>query len=378
MRRFTGAVLSLALLGGGAGALVPASPANAWLASRVYVSPSARSGRSDVSCATAAYRNINTAVARITGHGTVVVCRGTYRTQVVISKPVNLVGRDAVINAAGQKPIMRKLPGGSGIVVIRTSNVRVAGFQVINAGYDAILVALSSHILIAHNVLKNNGDVGVDFNGTSWSRASYNTSKYNKGGGFLVADDIGPTGHNIVSWNVASYNPGGCGVIIAGHSKFGVRDNWVAHNWLVGNGTLRKSPGAGVVIASPVAGETVSGNTVVDNNIYRNGLSGVTIHSHVRNQDLNGNRIINNWIGENDVLGDPIQLGPPVKNVPDGRTTGILVGSSSPLHVWIRGNHVFNNWYGVFIEGRVSASLNQNHFHQVQVPVKVVSGKVTY
>jgi parallel beta-helix repeat protein len=377
MRRFTGAILSLALLGGGVGALVGAPPASAW-SSRVYVSPGGHSGRADGSCAQAGYSSINAALAKVPANGTVVVCRGTYRTQVVVRKPVNLVGRNAVINAAGQKPIMKKLPGGSGVVVISTHNVRVAGFTVINAGYDAILVALSKNILIAHNVLKNNGDVGVDFNGTSWSRASYNTSKYNKGGGFLVADDVGPTGHNIVSWNVASYNPGGCGVIIAGHSKFGVTDNWVAHNWLVSNGTSHKSPGAGVVIASEVPGETVSGNTVLDNHIYRNGLAGVTIHAHVQGQNLNGNRIIGNTIGQNNVVGDPIQLGPPVKNVPDTKTTGILVGASSQLHVWIRGNHISNNWYGIFIEGRVSATLHNNHFSHVRWHIKVVAAKVIY
>ena len=55
---------------------------------------------------------------------------------------------------------------------------------------------------------------------------------------------------------MASDNPGGCGVILAGHSTAGVTDNLVAHNLLTDNGTLKSSGGgAGVVIATEVPGE---------------------------------------------------------------------------------------------------------------------------
>jgi nitrous oxidase accessory protein NosD len=371
MRRITGAFLSVVMVGSAMGTLMGAGTANAW-PSRVFVSPSGSSRGADVSCRTAGFRSINRAISKVATHGTVIVCPGTYHTQAVVTRPMSLIGRNAIINAAGQKPVIRKLPGGSGIVVLKTRDVQIMGFRINRAGFDAILVALSTHVLVSHNVLKHNGDVGVDFNGTSFSRASHNVSKFNHGGGFLVADDVGSTEHDIISWNVASHNPGGCGVIIAGHSKFGVRDNWIAHNWLVENGTLPKSSGAGVVIATEVPGETVSGNTVIDNEIFRNGLAGVTIHAHARGQNLNGNRIIGNTIGRNNVIGDPIQLSKPAKNIPDLRTTGILVGASSHLHVWIRGNHIFRNHFGIFLEGLVSAHLHHNHFHNVRVEVRVV------
>ena len=59
---------------------------------------------------------------------------------------------------------------------------------------------------------------------------------------------------------MASDNPGGCGVILAGHSTAGVTDNLVARNVLTDNGTLKSSGGgAGVVIATEVPGETVAG-----------------------------------------------------------------------------------------------------------------------
>jgi nitrous oxidase accessory protein NosD len=385
MRRHKGRPVGLMALGAAAVTLLGSGAASASAASasaqsapaaglaRAYVSPHGSSRNSGSSCRTARFASINAAIAAVRARGTVVVCHGTYRTQAVITKPLTLTGERAVINATGQKPVLPKLPGGSGIVVLHTHHVSIRGFRVTGAKFDAILVALSSHVRVARNVLVHNGDVGVDLNGTSRSTVTRNVSDHNTGGGYLIADDIGPAGHNTVSWNVASRNPGGCGVIIAGHSKFGVRDNWVAHNWLTYNGTSPKSSGAGVVIATEVPGETVAGNTVTANKIYRNGIAGVTIHAHVSGQNLNGNRITGNWIGRNNVVGDPIGLGPPVTNKPDKRTTGILVGASSRVHVTISGNHISRDYYGIFLEGRVTATLHRNHFWHVRVPVRVVS-----
>lgn len=372
-------VLAAGLLGFGAAA------AQAGTVNTRYVSPHGTSGAADTSCRTAGYSSINAAIAAASPGSTVVVCRGTYHTQVIVSKPLNLVGRPgAVINAKGQPPLTigtTKLPGSIGIGVLGTSHVRVTGFKVVNAGFDAILVALSSHVLVSRNVLEHNGDVGVDLNGSSWSTAYRNVSEHNTGGGYLIADDIGPNSHNVVSYNVASHNPGGCGVIVAGHSTAGVTDNLISHNLLTDNGTLKSSGGgAGVVIATEVPGEKVAGNTVIGNTIYGNGLAGVTIHAHLPGQNLNRNAIIGNWIGTNNTLGDPIDLvtsPSSTKNVakPDTRTTGILVGSASRISVLIRGNHISRNHYGIFLEGVgkvVHASISGNHYFKVAVRVKRV------
>ena len=359
-----------------------ATAAQASAVTTAYVSPSGTSAGSDTSCRTAGYLNINTAIAATSAGGTVVVCRGAYDTQAVISKPLDLIGRPgAIVNAKGQPPLTigkMKLPGSVGIGVLGTSDVRVSGFKVENAGFDAIAVGMSSHVVVSGNILVDNGDVGVDLNGSSWSEAIHNVSEDNMGGGYLIADDLGPNSHNVVAWNVASDNPGGCGVIIAGHSTAGVTDNLVAGNWLSDNGTLKSTGGgAGVVIATEVPGETVADNTVAGNHIWGNGLSGVTIHAHYPTQNLNGNRIVGNWIGTNNTLGDPIQLGTTpgsTKNVatPDPDTTGILVGSASPIWVEISHNQISSNYYGVFLEGVgnvVHASLSGNQF-RVAVPVK--------
>jgi parallel beta-helix repeat protein len=230
-----------------------------------------------------------------------------------VGAPPTLTGRrGAVIDPAGLPPLKIgsvTLPGSIGIGVLGTSQVRVRGFAVTGAGFDAILVGLSSHVTVTGNYLYGNGDVGVDLNGSSRSAATWNVSVHNSGGGFLVADDLGPNRGNLVAHNLAAHNPGGCGVIIAGHSTAGVTHNTVTGNVLFDNGTSKATGGgAGVVIASEVPGETVAYNTVAGNRIWGNGLAGVTLHAHVPTQHFNGNRVVGNWIGRNNSLGDPIGL----------------------------------------------------------------------
>ena len=218
-----GAVASLLAFG--------ATAAQGSTSGTTYVSPHGHAGGSDHSCGTARYSDINAAIAATSTGGTVVVCRGRYDTQAVVAKPLNLAGRPgATINATGQPPLKvgpGTLPGSVGIAVLGTSHVRVSGFTVGHAGFDAILIARSSHVWASGNELLHNGDVGVDINGSSWSWAVGNVAKDNMGGGFLVADDVGPNSHNVIAWNVATDNPGGCGVILAGHSTAGVTGNAV-------------------------------------------------------------------------------------------------------------------------------------------------------
>jgi nitrous oxidase accessory protein NosD len=373
MRILTRALAGFAAAGAAVFPLAGASAATAayGAAAKVYVSPHGWAHASDRSCGSARYRSINRAIAAVRAGGTVVVCPGTYRTQAVITKPLSLLGHGATIDARGQKPLAKKLPGGSGVVVYATRNVQVSGFRVVNAGFDAILVARSRHILVSRNVLMHNGSTGVDFNGTSDSLATHNISEHNQSGGFYIADDEGPTWHDAVTWNIARFNRGGCGVIIAGHSTAGVWDNLVQHNVIEFNGLSKASPGAGVVIASEVPKERVSGNAVLDNIIRGNGLAGITIHAHMANQNLNDNLIAGNVIGTNNLRGDPIGLAPPVTAVPDRHATGILVGSSSVIRVFIRGNYIHDNWFGIYLNGRIHAHITGNRFHRVRIPVKV-------
>ena len=74
------------------------------------------------SCGSARYSVINQAIAATRPGGTVVVCRGIYHTQVIVAKPLSLIGRrGAVIDARGKKPLTigpTTLPGSIGIGVL--------------------------------------------------------------------------------------------------------------------------------------------------------------------------------------------------------------------------------------------------------------------
>jgi hypothetical protein len=335
----------------------------------VYVSHRGWSGNSDSGCATARYHRIQAAIDAVPAGGTVVVCSGVYyQSDIRITKPVKLIGQQALIDAS-HAPTLAPLPGGVGIVVRQTHDVLISGVGVRNAPFDGITVGGSRNVRVTHGFFTGNGDVGVDLNGSSWSRIDHTVSRNNVGGGFLVADDLGPNTHNLVDWNVVTGNAGGCGIIVAGHSTSGVTWNVIAHNVVDGNGLNPQSSGAGVLIATGVPGESVAHNTVAWNTINGNGISGVTVHAHTSGENLNGNRIIGNTIGRNNVLGDPIGLAPPVTNVPDMRTTGILVASSSALSILIAGNRIHDDHYGAFIEGRVTVTFSGNAFWNVPVPV---------
>ena len=376
--------LAAGLLAAGAATAHAAATGHAGSGDTYYVSPWGQAGNSDYSCGSAAHSSISAAVAAASPGDTVVVCDGIYRDEVVIRKPLNLIGRaGAVIDATGQRKLNvgGEIGGSIGIGVVGTHDVRVSGLKVEHAGVDGILVWSSSYVSVTSNVVVHNGTLGVNLNGSSWSHVTNNVAEYNAEGGFLVADDGGRTSHNDVSYNVASHNAGGGGVILAGHSTEGVIDNLVSHNVLTDNGWMRSDSGGGVVIATDVAKETVADNLVTGNNIHGNGLAGVTIHGHLPGQNLNGNWITGNNIGVNDTIGDSIGLSASSRaksgSVPDVRTTGILVGTASPIRVRISGNSIHDDHFGVFLEGKgagVYAALSGNEYKYVDVPVEEIGG----
>ena len=78
----------------------------------LYVSPKAWPWAKDQSCRTAKFRTIQSAVNAAPAGGTVVVCAGTYREQVVLSRPLSLRGQHAVIDETGVNPGFKiTLPG---------------------------------------------------------------------------------------------------------------------------------------------------------------------------------------------------------------------------------------------------------------------------
>lgn len=203
----------------------------------VYVSP-------DHSCGQNAFSSISAAVAAVAPHGTVVVCHGAYNEDVIVSKPVTLIGRNAVINPSSpvvqtNSPLYSQA-GNNGITVA-AAGVSVDGFSVTGASGDGIF-SFADHSTITNNKSDGNAQTGISLNGSSRSLVANNTTSDNALGGITLTNDAGmfipgaTASHDVIADNVARDNPEGCGVILADHlgatmpGALGIFDNLVTGN----------------------------------------------------------------------------------------------------------------------------------------------------
>ncbi len=395
-----------------------ASAATGWPGGHaLYVSRYASPHSSDRSCRSAAFRTIQSAVSAASPGGTVVVCPGTYHEQVVLTKPLSLLGQRATIDETGVTPAFKVTLPSIGTqtiyaaVVMVSSDITFSGFTVTNAAGEGILAAgLSgalSGITISGNAVVHNdlgggvppkspyfqcaaegqvpGDCGegVHFaGGVAYSVIRGNYIADNSGG-VLLSDDVGPTHNNLVEGNVVTGNATDCGITVPGHNPgalnaagvpqptvAGVYDNVIRDNVVTDNGV--QGEGAGVLFANGQAGTASYDNLVEGNYIAGNGLSGVTMHAHTIKKGqfeyLSGNAIIGNTIGKNNLDGDTLD-GPPGPE--DSQTTGVLVFSGgTPVTVLIARNHIFDNSIGIWLSKVVTAfELKTNTFSNVTTPI---------
>jgi parallel beta-helix repeat protein len=363
--------LSRVLVGGGlvaaaAGMLVgPGAAMAASKPSTVFVSHGTKCGRPHFS-------SINAAIAAVAPGGKVVLCRGVYNEDAVVTKPLRLIGHHARINPSS--PVLRTnsplyAQAGNNGVTIGAPWVSVSGVTVVGATGDGIF-SYANHSRIVGNRAFANAATGIDLNGSSWSLVKGNVTERNTGGGITLANDAGgfipgaTASHDWIVGNIAADNPLGCGVILADHlgstvpGARGIFANVIQGNVLKHNGdgsTTAEGAGAGVVLASPVPGGAVHDNLVAGNWITTSGLAGVTIHSHVPGQRFGGNRIVGNRIGTNNVTGD---FGDPF-------TTGVYVGSVDPLTIVVRRNLIRNDHFGIFTAGAVTVRAHGNTYMHV-------------
>jgi hypothetical protein len=388
----------------------------------IFVSRHGAPTNSGNSCDTARYTTIQSGVRAAARWGTVVVCKGTYTEDVVVSKPLTLSGRDATIKGTATTTFVcdQLGPTGPGVapclagLTIRSSHVSVQGFTVTGAIGEGILAtgtlaggSITDVSIRGNRVVGNNiggipptdtspypecqafgqipGDCGegIHLMGVAHSVVGGNHISANEGG-ILLTDEFGPTHANLIQDNTITGNPFDCGVTVPGHNPFaldasgnpqplvaGVYDNVIRDNRITNNGLLGE--GAGVLFANAGPGTASYDNLVEGNFIAGNQLSGVTMHAHTLPpglfEDLNGNRIIGNVIGRNNV-GSPAVPGDPLDGPPaqDFRTTGILVFSGSvPVHVTIQDNLISNDHFGIWlgVNGNVTVSRHGNSFHDV-------------
>lgn len=367
-RTLLASVVALTLLGTlglGVAGTAYASPA----ATTVYVAPSSgQPNGSGSSCQNPDFTSIQDAIEGVAVGGTVIVCGGTYPGMVNVDKRITLVGRPgAVIDATGD-------PYGIGISASwsTVTGMTVTGASPLNPDQgqlaDGIVTAAfgpngpvaADHVQILHNRVTGNLGSGIDINSSSYSTAAFNVAS-NNGVGINVADDLGlPANHNTITFNTTDENFGGCGIALADHTGAGVSYNTVAFNTSDDNGLATPtapdaSAGSGVILASPIPGGTVKGNTITYNEFNGNGHGGVVIHAHAPGADFSGNTVSYNRIGTNNLRTD--------EN--DPQTTGVYLGSLSPQSIKVEGNVIGPDYYGIFTSGPVTVTGKANLFVRV-------------
>lgn len=281
--------------------------------------------------------SINAAIAAAGPNDTVTVAHGNYAENVIVNKPLALVGdgENTTINATGlANGINIDGFGNPGL-----SHVVVSGFRVANANFQGILVTNATNITITNNRVTGNdrslqpfasgGPVcpglpayfvagegfdcgeGIHLSGVTHSTVSNNRVDHNAGG-ILVSDDTGPNHDNYITGNTVQDNPYDCGITLASH-HFGLSpqdpEQGVYHITVSGNISARNGlltgEGAGVGIFAGPPGAQNWGDVVVGNTLIGNALPGVALHSHTVFQKLTDHLIADNTISGNGPDSDP-------------------------------------------------------------------------
>jgi parallel beta-helix repeat protein len=340
------------------------------------------------------YSTISAAVAAAPAGATIGVAAGTYSEDVVITKPVSLVGAKqakTIINAKGLA---------NGIYIDGFDNpgladVVITGFTVENAKFEGILVQNASAVTISENEVENNDTAlqvsnalcpgqpafetnegsdcgeGIHLMGADHSIVANNVSERNSGG-ILVTDETAPGSDNLITGNTVQDNPFACGITIASHPgyvktgtaplAFGMYHNTVSNNDVARNGLGYAGAGAGVGLYAPGPGNVTVYNTVINNRLYNNGLPGVALHNHAYltfpnhppNPVLNNNAILDNWISNNGA--DPA--------LPTTSTTGISVLGTTPITgLVIAGNVILDEDIYIALNSASPLDVHLNDFY---------------
>ena len=347
-------------------------------AATLCVNPSGASG---------CYSTIGAAVKAASAGDLINIGTGQYAEDVVISKPLALVGSGAsstIINARGLA---------NGIYVDGLDNgglsgVLVTGLTVTNANYEGILVTNTINSVISNNHVANN-DQGLNFAaatctglpafetsegedcgegihliGTFAVTVSNNNVELNSGG-ILLSDETGETFENLITGNSVHDNALDCGITLASHppspqasSKlpYGVVSNNIVGNNVSRNGIAGE--GAGIGVFAPGPGNVAFENKIIGNVILDNGLPGVTVHNHAAppgapGVNLNDLVILGNYISGN---------GADVQDSATPGTAGINIYAVAPIYsTQILENTIENEALDVVINNPGGSAVHLNN-----------------
>jgi len=312
------------------------------------------------------------AVAAASPGDTIHVARGIYREDVVILKPLSLIGEGrytTIIDATG-KPNGIFINGIGASPNAGVTDVTISGFTVENANFEGILAASTDGVTIASNFVTNNNlslssgkcpgipdfetnegmdcGEGIHLMGAAHSVVAKNIVERNAGG-ILITDETGPNHDNLITGNIVEWNGYACGITMASHPaavlahpvggmNFGVFHNTVSQNRSGFNG-LSSGGGAGAGVFAPGPGAQAYGNVIIDNTLVGNGLPGVAMHNHA---SVPGAPPIT--FRDNSVIGNHIRgNGADTEDAATAGPTGINIYSVVPVTGIVIANNVIED-----------------------------------
>jgi len=278
------------------------------------------------------YPTIQEAINAARPYDTIFVRSGTYFEDIVIDKPISLIGENkesVIIMGLGIKDV----------ICISSDDVRVSNLTLTGAKYQdaGIRIKRSMNCVISNNILTNNG-YGIFLHSSSdnliennvvysnihagiflWSSSSHNVIRNNtcySNGKFIKEEGrLSPFSSGIYAWKSCDFN-----LIINNkcnsHPDFGIKVHVLSNNNTIANNTLLNNTiGIGVFFSE---------NNVIANNALNSNLDiGIIVHPISIN-----NLIFNNTINFSHV--------------------GISIGFSSN-HNAVDRNACLNNEYGIVL-----------------------------
>ena len=298
------------------------------------------------------FASINAAIAQASPYDTINVQPGTYTEDVVVNKPISIVGAsrsNTIVDASG-------LANGFNIDGLDSpglANVTVTGFTVQNANLEGVVITSASFVNVWGNNVKGNDKAlsdqgcpglpswetaeaqdcgeGLHLAGVDHATITSNNVEQNAGG-ILLSDELNVTHDNLISYNSVHDNAYDCGITLASHppapgrapskvqqagatGPFGLSHNTIFANVSYHNG-YQAPGGVGIGVFDSVPGASNNGNVIVGNVTYNNGQPGVSMHSHTPSQGLTDTIIAGNIIYNNGAdAGDAMTPGPTGVNV---------------------------------------------------------------
>jgi nitrous oxidase accessory protein NosD len=354
------------------------------------------------------YTHIQDAVVAAGPGDTVVVDDGTYYEDVVINKPLTLIGTGddkTIIDATGKS---------NGIYIDGFDNpnladVIVRGFKIQKATFEGILVNNAADITIWHNHLIGNdqgvvnpGEVclglpafetdeatncgdAIHLMGTVHSVVASNLIELNSGG-VMISDETNTSHDNLIEHNIVKDNCHGDGITLASKPPYplpggatgdlanDIYNNIVRENDVTNSGYLSNIAGVGISIDAPKAGNRTFANSILGNRVWGNTLAGITIHDEslatttAKAPDASRNTIVGNFISGN---------GPDLVT-PTTVPTGIAISGSSPIiDTMVSNNFIEKEGIGVAFQSFSQLEIHLNDFAGNPIGIANIGGEGT-